>query len=224
MNSLPDLVFRVGRPCEELRYAIRSLTELVPHRQVWTAGIRTPWLTCQHIDVPREVGQGRYAHAYAVLRAILADDRLTPTVILADDDMFALAPVTTLSYSRGPLGDVDPGSRRRGHRDTRIATDVSTPCRDLHVPSLVDRARLAAQLDALDLPDERKAEIWWRTLHGGTEPTYHPDAKLRSKADPIPPGATWVSTDGESWRGVAGAYLRGRFSTPSRYEKGAPDG
>jgi hypothetical protein len=216
-----DLVIRTTRPCSELRYAVRSLAQNLPHARLWTAGVEIPWLDCPHIDVPLQPGQGRYRHAYAVLRAVLADDRLTSTIILSDDDMFALKPVSEApSYSRGRLGDVDPGLRRGAYRTTLSLVGPEAPCRDLHVPSLVDRALLAGQLDALDLPADRKTQLWWRTLHGGPEPTFHRDAKIRSKTEPIPPDAEWASTDGEVWRGVAGAALRDLFPVPSRYERG----
>src|SRR5690606_9994062 len=96
-----------------------------------------------------------------------------------------------------------------------VGPDV--PCRDNHTPSLVNRAGLLAQLDAIDLPQERKEHLLWRTLHANNEPTYLPDAKVRREREQ-PQALPWISTCPTSWRGIAGEFIRSQFDEPSKFE------
>jgi hypothetical protein len=205
-TSSLDVVVRVGpRIDDQLRYTLALLTANLPHRRVVTAGCRPHWTTCEHIDVPLQ--PGKYAHAYAVLRAILAADHLTDSVVIADDDMYLMRPLDVLpAYHRGPLSKVSATvSRRQGLADTLAAVGPDALCRDLHVPTVIDRARLTAQLDAL--PARQGERIWWRTLHGGGC-TERADAKVRDRGvhewDP-----EWISTSDMSWSGAVGAHVRG---------------
>lgn len=200
-TSQVDLVVRVGpKVDDQLRYTLRSLTSNLPHARVVTAGCRPHWTDAEHIDVPP--AGGKFAHAYAVLRAILSADWLTPSVVIADDDMFLLRALEALpDYHRGPLAQVAPTwHRRQGHADT-LAVMPDALCRDMHIPTLVDRADLAARLDALGLPYSRQARLWWRTLVGGGC-TQAEDAKVREAGDPIPDG-DWLSSSDRSWPWLA---------------------
>lgn len=197
-TSQVDLVVRVGPTYDDqLRYTIRSLTANLPHARLFTAGCRPHWTECEHLDVDVPVIPGKFAHAYAVLRAILAAEHLTKSVVIVDDDMYLMRPLDMLpEYHRGPLSGISVTSSRRPALAAMIATlGPDALCRDLHVPTLVDRARLTAQLDAL--PPRRRDRAWWRTLHGGgcTESV---DAKVREAGDPVPAG-DWLSSSDRSW-------------------------
>ncbi len=207
-TSQVDCVIRLGpRIDEQAKYTIRSLAAHLPAARIVTAGSRPHWSGAEHIDVP-QVG-GKFGHAYAVLRAILDADDLTDDVVIADDDMYLMRPLETLpEYHRGPLADVTPGPlRMRGWADTMDAVGPDALCRDLHVPTLVRRADLAARLDALDLPMQRRVRVWWRTLVGGGC-EYLPDVKAREglPAD----DALWVSSSDVSWSRGVGAWVRER--------------
>lgn len=206
-TSSVDVVVRVGpRVDDQLRYTIATLTANLPHARIVTAGCRPHWATGEHIDMPP--AGGKFVHAYAVLRAILAADDLTPSVVIADDDMFLMRPIETLpEYHRGPLAEVQPTAlRMNGWRDTLdVAPDAL--CRDLHVPTLVNRADLADRLDALGLPHQRACRIWWRTLAGGGC-TQAEDAKVRQGVPDD--GALWVSSSDVSWNHGVGAWVRER--------------
>lgn len=206
-TSSVDLVVRCGpRQDDQLRYTIATLTANLPHHRLVTAGARPHWTDCDHIDVP-QVG-GKFTHAYAVLRAILDAD-LSPSVVIADDDMYLMQPIDQLpEYHRGRLADVQPTAlRMNGWRDTLDAVGPDALCRDLHIPTLVNRADLTARLDALDLPHQRKVRVWWRTLAGGGC-TYTEDAKVR---EGVPADdALWVSSSDVSWQRGVGAWVRER--------------
>lgn len=202
-----DTVVRVGpKSDDQLVHTLASLTANLPHRRILTAGIRPEWATSEHIDVPYVYG--KYAHAYAVLRAILAAD-LSESVVIADDDMYLMRPLETLpAYHRGRLGDIEVSpSRRAGLAVTIAAVGPDALCRDLHIPTVVHRAALAAQLDAL--PAGQAERIWWRTLHGGGC-TERDDAKVRDQ-DEHEWDATWISTSDHSWNGAVGAHVRSVF-------------
>jgi hypothetical protein len=200
-TSSVDLVVRVGPHADDqLRYTLRSLSANLPHARILTAGCRPHWTTCEHIDLPH--AGGKFLHAYAVLRAILAADDLTDSVVIADDDMYLMRALGVLpEYHRGPLAEVAPAwHRRQGHGDTLDAAPDAL-CRDLHVPTLVDRAELAARLDALELPEVRMARVWWRTLAGGGC-TQLGDVKVREAGDTVP-DADWLSSSDRSWSTLA---------------------
>jgi hypothetical protein len=217
-TSSLDVVVRVGPNIDDqLRYTLRSLSLNLPHARILTAGCRPLWTTCEHIDVP-PVG-GKFAHAYAVLRAILEADRLTDAVVIADDDMYLMRPLEVLpEYHCGPLERIRATpSRRQGLADTLAATP-DTLCRDLHVPTLIDRASLLDKLDALDLPHARRTRVWWRTLsRGGCTPIR--DAKVRQPWEPVHEG-DWISSSDRSWGGNVGRYVRGAFPEPCAWETG----
>jgi hypothetical protein len=196
-----DVVVRVGpRVDDQLRLTIATLTANLPHARILTAGCKPEGSTYEHIDVPHE--GGKFGHAYAVLRAILAAEHLTPSVVIADDDMYLMRPLDVLpEYHRGPLADARPTAVRvTGWADTLDAAPDAL-CRDLHVPTVVDRAELAARLDALPLPYARRCRVWWRTLVGGGC-TYSDDVKVREAGDPVPTG-DWLSSSDRSWPWLA---------------------
>ena len=65
----PDIVYvvRPGERNEELRYSLRSLSNL-PHGRVWIAGYMPKWVTgVEHIPSPAKPGS--HVHAKANLRA-----------------------------------------------------------------------------------------------------------------------------------------------------------
>jgi hypothetical protein len=192
---------------DQLRFTIATLTANLPHARLLTAGCRPYWSDLEHIDAPVVAG-GKFSHAYAVLRAILAADWLSPSVVIADDDMYLMRPLEVLpEYHRGPLADARPNPVRvSGWQDTLDAAPDAL-CRDLHVPTLVDRAALAARLDALDLPHDRRSRVWWRTLAGGGC-EYLDDVKVRTglPAD----DALWVSSSDQSWTQGVGDWVRHR--------------
>lgn len=207
-TSQLDLVVRVGpKVDDQLRYTLRSLTAHLPHARVITAGYRAPWTTCEHLDVPPV--SGKFGHAFAVLQAILDADWLTESVVIADDDMYLMRPLETLpEYHRGPLADITPPRfRLTGWTDTLDAVPDAL-CRDLHVPTVVDRALLGKQLDALDLPHDRRSRVWWRTLHGGGC-TRAEDAKVRDHR--VPAEALWLSSSDQSWKAGVGRHVRAAF-------------
>lgn len=183
---------------------------------MWLAGVEVPWLNLPLIHVPQV--PGKYAHAYEVLRAILECDALTNEVIISDDDMFLIEPLETLpTYHHGALNTLPKGRRSQGIDDTIALVGEDALCRDNHTPSLVNRARLLAQLDAINLPDERKATLLWRTLHANGDPEFLPDTKVRREREQLKRGP-WISTCPNSWRGIAGEFIRAQFSEPSKFE------
>jgi hypothetical protein len=187
---------------------------------VWTAGVQHPGLTCPHIPVPRPRRTSKYAHAYAVLRAILDAPGLPDTVVISDDDMFALAPHDpTTVYTRGPLGRLDRTTNRQGIVDTMRAVGPDAPCLDTHRPTPINRPHLAALLDALDLTDTAKTHVLWRTLHGTPHPTPAPDCKVYTRQPVTLPDSRWVSTTTPAWDGATGTRIRARYPTPSPWEK-----
>jgi hypothetical protein len=191
-----DLVFRVGYPGEELRYAIRTQHNNIPHHNIITAGVRPTFTTCRHINTPRPPGTTKHAHAWAVLWAILTDPHLTEEIILSDDDMYPTRPITTMgSYTTGPISNTHATTRTRWQaiRDTMAITGPDAPMLDTHTPTIINRTKLANTLTNINLPTHRLHRLLWRTIHGPTGPlTTITDAKIRAGRPDW--SAPWIST------------------------------
>lgn len=213
-----DLVFRVGRPGEELRFAIRSQAKNLPHGRVFTAGVKPDFTTCPHIEVPKVSGQDKYAHAYQVLLAILKNDDLTPEVIISDDDMYLLEPLTEMgSYTSGPIGGYLTKTRAQAAKDTVALAGPDAPCMDVHVPTVINRAELLKKLEAVKLPLARKYRVFWRTLHGPVGPLTHMSEPKIGRPSHKWPDGPWVSSTERLLEPVL-PRLRELFPDPSPYE------
>lgn len=152
-------IVREGDSNDELRFSLRSLANL-PHARVAVAGYCPSWLSADVLRIPRPQPEAtKYHRAKATLAAGLAFPDLSPDVILMNDDFYVCAPVASVPVvHRGPITDVLV--EYRGVSSTYTAGMRATRSRlrelghpnplsyELHLPLVVNRARLAAILSA----------------------------------------------------------------------------
>jgi len=220
---------------EELRYSIRSLTNL-PHDTIWTVGGRPSWLNHDHhIDIDQ--ARTKYQNSSANIRAAIHDDRISDTFYLFNDDFFTIEPLDHLpTLHRGPLVDVlgwyetkhPKGYYTLGMRNTyNLLTSLgftNPSSYELHMPMPVDRAKAKRAYGRVDkLIEQGRAErpLHWRTLYGNLARiggTQVKDCKVYDRHSRLPEGPFASTNDIVFRRGAAGVSIRRMFTEPSDLE------
>ncbi|MFJ5814959.1 hypothetical protein ACIQGT_13820 [Streptomyces sp. NPDC093108] len=224
---------REGAANRELRYALRSWSAHLPHRQVWLVGYRPPWATgVQHIPT-RQTGSTKYRNTTAAVRSAINHPDVSFTFILCNDDFFTMAPVVgeLPVYHRGPVRDVEAyyatrgnGSYLRGLRETRdLLAELGHPdplSYELHVPLPVVKEGMREALDA----GRRLDVLHKRTAYGvlaGLGGTYMADVKVLTRAPGFDKTLPFLSTMPDSFaNGAIGQHIRRAFPEPCQYETG----
>lgn len=239
-----DIVFpvRPGDANEELRYSLRSICANLPHRRVWLAGHRPPWVADSVGWIPtRQVPGAKWANARKNRLAAARHPDVADRFVLFNDDMFVISPLPggVPVLHRGPVAEVAAGYRRRGIHvgsgglgeyvrgmlDTAAwlqARGVADPVSyELHLPMPMPKVGLAdaivgARAAGLAMPHIRTIVGNLQGL-GGERAR---DVKITDRRTVPGDGDRFVSTtDGTFANGAVGAWLRERFPDPCRYER-----
>lgn len=225
-----DVVYlvRPGDDNDELRHSLRTLANM-PHDRVWFVGHLPSWATDVH-HVPGNRGAYTITNVHDNVRIACDIDDLSDPFVMMNDDFFIMQPtVTPPTWWRDTLADhiasIDAWSpwkqsllaaqdwlRRRG-----IDDPISY---ELHVPLLVDKAKMAEALDeAAGFSPLYPPQ--WRTVYGnrwGIGGDQHPDCKIGVDGTWDP---TWpfLSCHDDSFaNGPIGSHIRTTFPTTSPYE------
>lgn len=227
----PDWVIpvRVGEPAEELRYALRSIAAHAPHGRIWLVGYRPAWARGVEHIATRQIGS-KYRNTTAAVRAACEHPEVSDPFVLANDDMFVMAPLERIPvWHRGLVEDVEAyyarranGHYLRGMRETRgllYRLGVPRPVSyEVHVPMPVGKAGMLAALEAgaaLDVLHKRT--LYGNLAHiGGLHVS---DVKVLH-AGRVQPRGPFLSTLPLSWRGGAGRLVRERFPERCGFEAG----
>ncbi|MGA5497701.1 hypothetical protein ACPCSP_25390 [Streptomyces cinereoruber] len=236
LMELPDLVVPVREvPVnEQLRYAVRSWAQNLPHRRLWVVGYRPWWLDgAEHIPT-RQAGT-KYANTTAAVRAACEHPEVSENFLLLNDDFFVMDshPDGMPVLHRGPVRQVEAyyanrasGDYLRGMRQTRaLLADLGHDdplSYELHVPLPVDKAGM---LDVLNLGEDVPV-LHKRTAYGtladlGGEQIE--DVKIMHRDGRFPKASPYLSTMPDSFtHGQVGAHIRQAFPEPCAYETGSP--
>jgi hypothetical protein len=223
-----DLVYLVrrGENNPELRFSLRSLVNLPPHRRVFFVGHLPAWVRgVEHIPGNRKGSTA--ANVFDNLR--LACEHIdADRFVIMNDDFFTMRPVRRFpSRTRGPLVDhiakVRPSDWRKGLTAALRfleAHGITDPLSyEAHIPVEMDRDKLA---HVLDLAAGPKVPPQWRTIYGNWwhVPAVHRiDCKIRGRRSPWDETDPFVSTDDSTFRShPVGAAIRAAFPDPSPYE------
>lgn len=227
----PDVLYRVAdRAGEELRYSLRSLVN-VPHDRVWVAGHVPEWVVgVTQIDSP--VLETKWSTILAALTVACDVDELSKDVLLIDDDVFIMVPITHVPpYHRGLLQDHPRRSeygemydvterllRSLGSRGGLLSYELHTP---FPFDKLKMRSVLAAATETVVEHGVVGKSFHPRTLYGnvyriGGTRLHDPKVAL---TDAIPRGPFVSTTDATFARKPVGRYVRNRFPDPGPYER-----
>lgn len=212
---LPDLVYVVknGDRNEELRYSLRSLTNL-PHGKVWMAGGKPSWVrNVEHM--PTVQRSNKFVNALKNLEAVLP--QVSAEFVLMNDDFIILAPlerVPTLymevhgqTLAKQALVGVRKILARHGIEDL-----VSY---EMHTPFVYSRDLL---VETLEKAKGVHIAGYQRTLYGNLNRiggTLAVDCKVKGNRLPVGP---FVSTSEKTFQGGVGQMIRRLFPEPSPFE------
>lgn len=217
---------RAGDDNPELRHAIRSWSANAGIETLITVGHCPAWLAPDH-HIPGNHFRTGPVNVFANIRDACTSGDLPESVIVANDDMYAMRPTNpeTIAYRcllRDHVRRLQPGWWRSSMQLTSAYVrkmGVSDPLSyELHRPLLVDTARMGEILTAAW--SGHGVPVQWRTTYGnlaqiGGEQA--DDGKV-IKAKTLPPGEWWSTTDG-SWRThEVGRLIRETFTEPTRWE------
>ncbi|MCM1964835.1 hypothetical protein [Streptomyces sp. G1] len=229
--DLPDLVvpLRESKNNQQLRYALRSWAENLPHGRVWLVGYRPYW-TAEVEHIPTVQAGTKYQNTTAAVRAACEHPDVSDRFLLVNDDFFTMRELDEMPVlHRGPVREVEryyasrhSGSYLTGMRETRALLEgLGHPeplSYELHVPLTVDKAGMLAALDAgrgLDV-------VHKRTLYGnlaGLGGRRIEDVKVMHRGPKFDRGAEFISTMPDAFaNGMVGGLIRRRFPRACRYE------
>lgn len=217
----------------ELRYSLRSLTNLPQVDRVVVAGAHPAWLAGDVLRVvPDTHRPGKHFDTWANLRAAVNDRRVSDEFVLMNDDFFVVDRVDVVPvWQRGVLSRWEVRTatqdKRRDHTISmleKLEIDGRLSY-ELHAPMVMHR-RLMADLMARaeDCLPSGSEPPWKRSLYGNAA---HPgvgelrdDVKIYDFTSVPQAGQEFVSTSDYTWRrGAVGEWLRARFVEPCRHER-----
>jgi hypothetical protein len=214
---------------EELRYSLRSLTNL-DYDRVWVVGGAPDWYHGDRIVLKQR--SGKYDNARNNLRALCNSDKISESFVLMNDDFFIVKPVPEVPVLHG--GDLLDKIRlheARGNNSAYVSLLWETVhilaargCKTnldyaLHVPMVMSKGLLGPLL-------EYKASL--RSLYGnlyhlGGEFTedvkYHPYNNDGPKSyDFVNGSSPFLSTSDRTFPAAHKVLLKKLFPDPSVYE------
>ncbi|WP_328434585.1 hypothetical protein [Streptomyces sp. NBC_00425] len=218
---------------QQLRYALRSWCESLPHRKVWVVGYRHDWLADDVGHIPIWQTGSKFENTTVAMRAACAHPEVSDRFVWCNDDTFTMGPLPDGMpvLHRGLVADVEKhyeargyGAYLRGMRETRtVLAELGHPeplSYELHVPMPVDKAGMVAALDQAPQLDGMHK----RTLYGnlaGLGGEQIGDVKVAHRGPRgFGPESLFLSTMPDSFtNGHVGRFIRAAFPLPCRYER-----
>jgi hypothetical protein len=220
---------------EELRYSIRSVEKHLPRGRIWVVGGKPDWYTGNHIPVKQE--DSKYNNAIENIRAACESNRIGTTIVLMNDDFFAIKPLEDVpTYVGGFMVEkvalysaIAPRStytKRLLRTSTRLSKAGIDFSRDyeLHVPMVMNKGKLLSVINAY--PD-----CLWRSMYGNiykvgglyiTDVKYYVRDAMKVKSHDYKSGLyPFVSSEDDSFQTLKKDLLNEMFSEPSSCE-GSP--
>ena len=237
---MPDILYivRPGDDNDELRYSLRSLTNL-PHGRVWIAGHKPAWLTnVEHI--PTTQPGSKHENATLNLRAALTHPDIPARLVLFNDDFFVMQPTAEMPVLHaGPLKAFCtayamahmPNAHSTAMRDSidmlaRLGLDRPLTY-SIHYPMPIDTAGMLDTLDRINAERKhigaRAHRLHRRSIYGNLHNIggqyVASDCKVSDREPRDYTDQPFLSTNDASFRtGPVGEHMRAVFPDPSPYE------
>ena len=219
-------VVREGDNNEELRYSLRSLSNL-PVRQVWIVGYKPTWVTgVGYIRGNPHIGV-RPSNGYANILLACRSEEIPDEFLLFNDDFFITEPMGSVPTAyRGTLGDHLKGlgksrsswwgiSLDRTMAELRKAGHEDPLSYELHIPFPTVKERMRETLERYRRVQPQNPPQW-RSLYGNEHRiggVRYPDPKAHQGELRKP----FHSTEDGTWMNFG---LADMFTEPSPYELG----
>jgi hypothetical protein len=226
----PDVVYvvRPGEQNEELRYSLRSLSNL-PHGKVWIVGYCPKWVTGVEV-IATQVKPGGHQQVKANLRAACEHPDISEQFIYFNDDFFVMQPVESLPVMHlGPLTEaIKTAGMASAYTRAMKATlsileeqGITEPLTyDLHAPMTVTKTGMLQALDLCSYPMVQERTLFGNLNHVGGERRHNHKVYRMVKGWQLWP---FLSTNDQTFRSQpVGEYIRARFTTMSPYEMTPP--
>lgn len=221
---LRDVVYPVKhqKDHEELRYSLRSLSNFA-HGRVFLSGDIPKW-TKNIIEIPRpKDGINGHQNAFMNLREALDHPELSEEIVVMNDDMFFLRPITEIPIYRG---------REVGFATWKAASVVTMQVMkklgtwsgfsyEQHVPFVCEKSKLINILDSTREISDKYERAFWRTIYGNhyrIKGEMIDDVKVRVNPR-LKENQIFVSSEDTTFEKHIGAYLKELFPEKSIYEK-----
>lgn len=216
-------IVRDGDDNEELRYSLRSLSNLDFSGNIHIYGYKPDWVKGVR---DTRTDQRRYGLVNSLNNIITAcnDPALSDPFILMHDDFFIVEPVKEITPKhRGTYEDMLAGGvktyyERRMERTYRYlrARGYSTYCYEMHMPFIIHKQQFLEVSELTDFMRMNKMSVYGN-YHGiGGDKTQ--DVKVKSSNE-IPAGA-YISTHDKTFATIeAGKYVRSLFPRKGKNEK-----
>lgn len=219
---------------EELIYSLRSVEKNFPHRKVWFVGGQPKGLTPDVALPHKQQGENKWDLIRSSMFKVVEVWDLTERFFLFNDDFFVMKPFegTFVNYVDGTLTErveelrkLNPWLNPYGRTLLKAREELKSlgyPERnfDVHLPMLFTKALVKEAVKQCSSPQ-------MRSVYGNitNEPyTEHKDVKVYD-LNTVPEDADFLSTNDKTFtEGKVGEYIRGVFSSPSRFETPTPKG
>lgn len=212
---------------------LRSIEKNFPHRKVWIAGHKPPWLSERVGYIPVLQGGTGWRNHMLIMSEVAHHDDVSSEFWYFNDDFYVLRKLATPPvFYDGTLEDrakklrgVALGSYTQGAqtsfellRDAGFENPLNF---DLHTPMPMDKLGLN---DAIGLVMRSGKNFWphLRSIYAamaGLEGEEGKDVKVGSVTESIPDKAIYLSSSNRAIQGQLGRELKALFPTPSKYEK-----
>jgi len=226
--SAPDIVYvcRPGDDNEELRYSLRSLSNL-PHDKVFVAGYCPVWVSDQVERIPVPQMRDKHTHALASLIAAMNSPQVSDPFVMFNDDFFIMQPMDKVPVLHtGSLAqtieDHAAGSsyRKAMELTAEVLEGFDTKGYEVHCPMEFDKLGLGL---ALSLGEKIKG-YQYRTAYGNLMEiggTQCSDVKVyrKDKGNAYKDWALLSTSDRTFHYHPVGRYIRETFTEASPYEK-----
>ena len=217
---------------EELIYSLRSVEKNFPHNKVWFVGGQPKGLKPDRALPHKQVGDSKWDLIRSSMWRVLQEPDLTDEFFLFNDDFFVMKPVKgtfinyadkTLTWRYEDIASMHhwplPYERTlyKAREELKILGFGEVNF-EVHMPMLMNKELAKASIYKCSSPQ-------MRSVYGNINNIkyrQHDDVKVYDN-ETVPEDPDYLSTNEKVFRdGKVGEYIRGVFSTPSRFETPAP--
>ena len=219
---------------EELKYSLRSVEANFPHRKVWFVGGKPEGLTPDVMIQHRQVGEDKWDKIRSSMWRVLQEPDLTEDFYLFNDDFFVMKPVKgkfinfadkTLTWRYEAIAAEHKWPLPYERTLYKAREELKMLGRDevnfeVHLPMLFNKALATESIYKCSSPQMRSVYGNYNRI----KYIQHDDVKVYN-LDKVPEDPDYLSTNDKTFQsGQVGEFIRGVFSTPSRFETPTPKG